>query len=390
MKITGIRTLSLSRKHESERVWASATFVVRKADCSIVIIETDDGGVCGIGEPSAYGTPPVIAESVSKLAPHLIGKDPADPNLLMDADGRTLISRAEDRVDAIVIAGIDCALWDLRAKIEGVRVCDLIGGGEPHDRIRLYASGGVAYDWEDHPESLVEQAVQVADEGFTAFKMRIGTEWSWSGVTAERFIDLLRKVHAAAGDRLDMMVDGNCRLTEEEALKIGRAMDEMGFYWFEEPIPAVQIDGYARLNEALETPVTGGEALSTFEQIEPYLEKKAYAIVQVDAGVSGLSECIRVTRRAAEFGVPHCPHSWHNGLMAVYHAHMMAAMPEPRVLELNVHQGPLQWDILREKPKIEAGYLVIPDGPGYGVELADDLEARFPFIEGSWAESVTR
>ena len=238
--------------------------------------------------------------------------------------------------------------------------------------------------------SLVDEAARVAEEGFTAFKMRIGTEWSWSGVTVARFIELLRKVHAAAGDRLDLMVDGNCRLTEEEALQIGRALDEMGFYWFEEPIPSNQMDGYARLNEALEIPVTGGESLWTVEQIEPYLEKKAYAIVQVDAGVSGMSECVRVTRRAADFGIPHCPHSWHNGLMAVYHAHMMAAMPTPRVLELNIHQGPLQWEILRDRPRIEAGHLVIPDGPGYGVELADDLEERFPFIEGSWADSVTR
>jgi len=69
---------------------------------------------------------------------------------------------------------------------------------------------------------------------------------------------------------------------------------------------------------------------------------------------------------------------------------MVAALPAPAVVELNAVQGPLQWEILREKPVIEDGHLVIPDGPGFGVELADDLEERFPYIEGSWAGKVER
>ena len=389
MKITDIRSLSLSRRHEPERVWASATFRVSKADCAIAIIETDEG-LCGIGEPSAYGVPPTIRDRTEALKPGLIGRDPTDVGLLTSPDGRSLLSQATDRVEAIVIGGLDCALWDLRGKIAGQRVGDLLSDGPAHNRVRLYASGGVSYDWDDRPESLIDEAVQVADEGFTAFKMRIGTDWSWSGVTTERLIELLRGVHAAAGDRLDLMLDGNCRLTEEQALTIGQALDDMGFYWFEEPIPADQIDGYTRLNEALELPVTGGESLWTLEQIEPYLQRQAYAIAQIDAGVSGLSECVRVTARAAELGIPHCPHSWHNGLMAICHAHMMAAMPSPRLLELNVRQGPLQWEIFRDPPAIADGHLVIPAGAGYGVELADDLEQRFPYIEGSWAEHVER
>ena len=137
MKITNVRILSLSRRHEPERVWASATFRVAKADCSITIIETDDG-LCGIGEPSAYGVPPVIAERTAALASQLISKDPEDPDLIMEG-GRSLVTGAQDTGEAIVVGGLDCALWDLRAKIAGVRVCDLIGNGTPHDRIRLYA-----------------------------------------------------------------------------------------------------------------------------------------------------------------------------------------------------------------------------------------------------------
>lgn len=385
MKITDIRALALSRRHEPEREWASATFHVRKADCSIVIVDTDEG-IYGIGEASAYGVPPVIKEKIDTIKPRFVGKDLA-------AALQEVAASAPDgtRDEAIPLAGIDCALWDLKGKMAGKKVCDLLSDGRPPlDRVRLYASAGVSYDWDNHPESVVDEAVRLADEGFTALKMRVGTEWSWSGVTPQRFIELIRKVHAAVGHRMELMVDGNCRLPEAEALAIGEAMDEMAFTWFEEPIDGKNIDGYARLNAELNLPVTGGESLLTLDQIQPYLDRKAYSIVQVDAGVAGLSETWRVAMGAHEYGVRHCPHSWHNGLMAMAHVHMVAALPTPAVVELNAVQGPLQWEILREKPTIEDGHLVIPDAPGFGVELADDLEERFPYIEGSWAEGVER
>jgi len=126
------------------------------------------------------------------------------------------------------------------------------------------------------------------------------------------------------------------------------------------------------------------------ERIKPDLEQKAYSIVQADGGWCGLTEGIEIGRRAHEFGVPMCPHNWHNGLMTMANAHLVAALPDPRVLELNMVQGPLQWEILREKPVIEDGHLELPDRPGLGVELADDLEARFPYIEGSWAVRISR
>ena len=93
---------------------------------------------------------------------------------------------------------------------------------------------------------------------------------------------------------------------------------------------------------------------------------------------------------ADRYGVDVCPHSWHNGLMAMAHAHYVAALSNPRVLELCMIQGPLQWGILAEPPAIEEGWLVLPDRPGLGVELAEDLEERYPYIEGAYAIQVQR
>lgn len=100
---------------------------------------------------------------------------------------------------------------------------------------------------------------------------------------------------------------------------------------------------------------------------------------------------MRIARMAKQrYGVDTCPHSWHNGLMAMEHAHYVAALPNPRVLELCRIQGPLQWAILKEPPRIEDGWLHLPEAPGLGVNLTDNLEAKFPYIEGHYAVRVQR
>ena len=382
MKITSVETLCLSRRHEPERQWVTASFRAVKADCSIVVIDTD-AGVRGIAEPSAYGDPPRIRERVAELAGGLIGRDPLDPDVAPRLTGG-------DRSYDIPLAGVDCALWDLRARIAGRPVSALLAaaGGPatdpPLERVRLYASGGVDYDWEVDPDRLVREALAHVAAGYTAFKMRVGTEWSRSGVTAARMIDLLRRVTDAVEGRMELMLDGNCRLNEADAHAIAGSLDDLGWTWFEEPMPRDPAT-YARLNRAVHLPITGGEAFTRAEQFEPYLEAEALAIVQPDVGVCGIGEWLRTVELAHPCGVDVCPHSWHNGLLAVAHAHAVAALPRPRVLELCMVQGPLQWGILRNPPAIEDGHLILPAGPGWGVELAGGLEARFPYLDGDYS-----
>ncbi|GIV77300.1 MAG: mandelate racemase [Litorilinea sp.] len=381
MKITHLETLCLSRLHEPERQWITARYRTIKADCAIVVIHTDEG-LTGIGEASAYGWPLLIQEWVDWLAPSLVGRDPRDPAIVPHPNG---LSRPYDAA----VGGIDCALWDLRGQIEGKRVSELLAD-QPLERVRLYASSGCRYDWRHNPEQLIEEALGYIDQGFTAMKFRIGTEWRWDGVTVDRFLGLVRELAQAVDGRMELMLDGNCRLTEEQALPIAQELDRLGFTWFEEPIPREEIDGYARLCAAVDMPITGGETFTTLEQFRPYLERRAYDIVQPDAGLCGLTECMRIAEAAQRYGVELCPHSWHNGLMAMAHAHLLAALPNPRMLELCMIQGPLQWAILAEPPRLEQGHLWLPERPGLGVELAENLTQRFPYIEGHYAITVER
>ncbi len=381
MKITRLETLCLSRPHELDRQWVTSRYRTIKADGAIVLIHTDEG-LTGIAEASAYGWPLRIREWVDWLSPELVGHDPRDPRIVPHPNG---LSRPHD----CAVAGIDAALWDLKGKIEGKKVCQLLKA-DPLDKVRLYASSGCRYDWRKDPHQLIEEALEYVDMGYTAMKFRIGTEWTWDGVTVDRFLGLVRELAQAVNGRMGLALEGNTRFTEDQAMAIGKEIDKLGFIWFEEPMPRDQIDGYARLCAALDLPVSGGEGFTTLEQFRPYLDKKAYDIVQPDAGICGITECLRIGEMAHRFGVDLIPHSWHNGLMAMSNGHMVAALPNPRFLELCMIQGPLQWEIIAGPPPIQDGYLVFPNKPGLGVDLADDVEAKFPYIEGSYAIQVER
>jgi L-alanine-DL-glutamate epimerase-like enolase superfamily enzyme len=381
MKITELETVCLSRMHEPGRQWITARYRTVKADCAVVIIHTDEG-LTGIGEASAYGGPIRIQEWVAWLAPSLIGHSPADPRIVPHPNGK-------DRAYDAAVGGIDCALWDLRGKMAGKRVSQLLAA-DAAEQVRVYASSGCRYDWRQNPQQLIEEALAYVDQGYTAMKFRIGTDWRWDGVTVDRFLGLVRELAQAVDGRMDLALDGNCRLTEEESMPVARELDRLGFAWFEEPMPRDNIDGYARLCAAVEMPITGGETFTTLEEFRPYLEKKAYDIVQPDAGVCGITELIRIAEMADHYGLKMYPHSWHNGLMAMAHAHTIAALPNSDILEICMIQGPLQWGILAEPPLIEDGYLHLPDRPGLGVALAGDAAARFPYVEGHYALTVER
>ena len=320
LKITDIRTLCLSHKHAPEDIWFSSDFRVFKADCPIIIIETD-GGIQGVSEPSTYGYPPALKERAEALKPQLLGRDPEDPSLV--------------------------------------------------------------------PESLFDEAISLADRGYTAYKMRLGTEWRWSGITVERFLLLAQALTDAVGERMELMLEGNARLNEEQALQIGRWLDERAWTWFEEPLAKDQLEGYARLNKALAIPITGGESNTRLADFEPFFAKKAFAKGQLDVGMCTLREAIRIYRRGRDYGIPVFAQNWHNGLLTVANAHFLAALPEAHVLEQFVGQGPLQWSILRERP-IADGYFNLPADPGWGVSLAPNLAQKFPWIPGSWGEREAR
>ncbi|WP_177186758.1 mandelate racemase/muconate lactonizing enzyme family protein [Paenibacillus sp. CF384] len=382
IKITHVETILLSRMHEPERQWMTSTFRTIKAEAAIVVIRTD-AGITGIGEACAYGVPGKISDMVRRVGPLLVGRDPRDPSNVLHPNGQ---SWAYD----CAVSGIDCALWDIRGKLAGKPVAQLLSPN-PLNKVQLYASGGCSYDWRARPEQLIEEALSYIAEGYKVFKFRVGTHWAWDNVTVDRMLGLIQELSQEVNGRMELAIDGNQRLTEEVALALGKGLDRIGgFRWFEEPIPQKDVDGYARLNAALNVPVSGGEQYTTVEQFIPYMERQAYSIMQQDAGICGITAAMSIAQFGMQYGVPTIPHNWHNGVMTMANAHVVAALPNPILVELCRIQGPLQWGLVQESPVIKDGWLELPDKPGFGVVLAEDALERFPYVEGNYYVSVDR
>lgn len=389
MRIINVETLCLSRPHEIDRQWFTSRTRALKADCAIVKINTDEGLV-GIGEACAYGAPSLISKAVEWLSLGLVGADPGRFDIVPHPNGRRLSNGFpfQNPYDCAV-AGIDSALWDLRGKIEGKPVRQLLNS-HSLNKVRLYASSGCRYDWRIRPEQVIEEALGYLEQGFTACKIRLGTEWTWDRIGVDRFLGLMAELSQTIEGRIELMLDGNARLNEEQALLIARGLEPLNFTWFEEPMPIKDVEGYAWLSRSVDLPISGGEQFTTLEEFRPYFESKAFSIVQPDAGCCGITELMKIAEYANHYGVDLIPHNWHNGLMTMANAHIVAALAQPRVLELCMIQGPLQWEILKEKPVITEGWLQLPANPGLGVELAENLETRFPYIEGHFSVEVVR
>ncbi len=391
MPITHVETLCLSRLHEPEQQWFTNRFRAIKADAVIVVIHTSEGPA-GIGEASPYGEPTLIRDWVTWLAAGLIGCDPADPAIAPHPNGGATVyegSQLPVTPHDCAAGALDTALWDLRGKLSGQTVRSLLN---PHarDSVPLYASGGCRYAWNARPEQLIEETLGYLAQGYTACKVRIGTDWAWDGVTTGRFLELMQGLHAAVGGRMALMLDGNKRLSVEQSFEIAREIDRLGFAWFEEPFPLEEIDDYVRLSSAVPIPITGGEQITTLEQFRPYIDRHALSIVQPDVASTGITEALRIAQAAERQGIELCPHNWHNGVMTLAHAQLVTAIPNTHILELCMTQGPLQWGILAAPPVIRDGVLELPESPGLGIELAADVAQQFPYIEGHYGVLVER
>jgi L-alanine-DL-glutamate epimerase-like enolase superfamily enzyme len=385
--VTGIRVLCGTRLHSREDQWITDIYRSVKADIAVVVVTTDSD-IVGVGEACSYGNPLQISEWVQWYAPTLIGRDLNDFWAVPQPNGTSLdhaVSSAHD----FAVAGIDCALWDARAKEAGVPVSQLLNPAADKS-VKVYASGGVRYDWRADPITLVDDVVSYVEQGYDTVKFRIGTAWKWDSVTPERFLSLVDQVRREVGDSVGLAVDANSRLTREEAGIVAFGLQDRGALWLEEPLAKDDLEGYVHLNSKLEMPISGGESFTSTEQFRKWLERGAFDIVQPDAGVCGISEVMRIGALAARYGVELIPHSWHNGLMLMANASCVAALPNSSLVEECMVQGPLRWGSLVGGTRVHNGSVNVDVGPGFGVQVIEDLEEQFPYVEGHYSVEVFR
>jgi len=382
LKITDVTVSLLSYALPKDKQWVSATFLVPKTDCCLVRVYTDQG-IVGLGESSPYGGMLAMKDYIEQvIKPNIVGLNPFDISLI-SAGGNSFM-------EACAWAGVDVACWDIIGKAKNRPVYELLATDhEPETHIRMYASSGVEYAWYDRPEALIDKALEHKEAGYTAMKYRIGTDWEANNITVDDFIPLIRKLREAVGDDFDLMQENNMRLNLEQCLELAPVIEDLNILWWEEPVnrrAEGALEEHIKLSEALDKVlISGGETMENRFVFKAWIDRDAYGIVQPDCNTTGITEGWHIARMAHLKGKPCCPHNWHGGLTTMGNAHLVAGIPNRLMLELNQTFNPFKEEIFKDPMVVVNGYMDLPDKPGYGVELIDDIEQKYPFIEGGWA-----
>ena len=387
MKITDIKVTLLSYRLKPEEQWADGDSNTVICKTTTVLIEVcTDAGIVGIGGSSRYSGPEQMKEYVEEvIKPVLIGKNPFDVELL---SGGLTGHGARG-----AWAGVDTALWDIIGKAKGLPIYQLLATDtEPETHLRVYASGG-EFSWRkdshfDGPESLIEKAVRHKENGYTAFKFRMGGGFGKLGITLRDYIPYLYRIRDAVGPDFDLIQEANCRWSLEQCLEICPVLEELGFLWFEEPTSKGEvdsIDSYLKIKGILPTVMlSGGEGRRNRYDLMEWVDRGAYDIVQHACDDAGMTEAWYMARMAHTRGKYCCTHNWQGGLVTIANAHLMAAIPNRFLLESNMTPNPFKEGLFKETLAVKDGYLDIPDKPGLGVEIQEGLAEQYPYIPGPW------
>ena len=364
MRIADVEIINLHFSYPPDRCFRYSGGVVTSRVTSIIRVATEDGKT-GLG--AAYSYPDLVSLIIKRqFKPMLLGCDPLETDALWDKMYQ--VTRWYGRKGAAISAlgGIDIALWDLRGKVLGKPVYELLGG--TRHSVPAYASG---LFWHDDVSCLEREAIRHLDRGFRRVKMRIGHSEDYD-------LDAVGAVRRAVGSDGDIMVDGSHRHTLETAERIGRFLAEKKVFWFEEPFPPEDLDSFVSLRQRLSIPLAAGENEFGVQGFRELLRAKAVDIAQPDASrTGGISECVRIARMAAEFGVRVAPHTWSDAVAVMANAHFIAATPNSITVEVDQTGNPFIEELLAEPLEIKDGLLFLSDRPGLGIDLNLDTIKKY-------------
>ena len=346
------------------------TFCTREV--GLVRVTADDGAQ-GWGQVATYHADLSASVLHRQVAPWALGRDISD------------VSRLGDLVDFVcerehkfpgshlcrALGGLDTALWDLHGKVEGRSVCELLGG-VPRP-LRVYASS-MRRDIAPHDEA--QRFLRLRDRhGFDAFKFRVGAECGrgrdqWPG-RSEEIVPVIRR---ALGDDVDLLVDANSCYTPEQAIALGRVLEDNAVCHFEEPCPYWKPDWTREVTEALALDVTGGEQDNDLALWQFLIRSGTMDVAQPDVCyVGGVDRFLRVARMAAAADMPVTPHSANLSLVTVFTLHLMGAIENAGpYVELAIEEAdyyPWQYGVYDELPVARDGKVEIPAGPGWGIAV---------------------
>ena len=313
-----------------------------------------DEGVQGIG--FAVATRPTLVKALAQTAQEL-GQGLVGLNIMEIEAARARMEGAGGWVGpggmlSMAISTLDIALWDAVGKTVGQPLYRLLGGYR--DRVQAYASDALWYSLPT--DVLTRSAQQHVSQGYNRIKLRLGHEDRPEGEVAR-----VRAVQEAVGPEVQIMVDATESWNEAQAVASGRALQEAGIVWLEDPVSHQNLSGLAHLAQTLDVPVAAGEHLYGLDPFQKTFEARSVDIAIIDlARVGGITPWMKVAAMAEARGVPVAGH-----VIPEVHVHLLSAVPNGHLIEYMPRSEP----IFKTRLTLEDGHLVAPQRPGLGVEL---------------------
>jgi L-alanine-DL-glutamate epimerase-like enolase superfamily enzyme len=349
---------------------------------TLVRIESDDGqtgwGEAITGAQETSLAVKLIAER--RLAPLLLGED---PTAVLRLWGRMRDATYWDGNGGIVtfaISALDMALWDLKGRIEGRSLSEMLGGRR-RDRVRACAS---TIFHSDDLGRLGEEFAGFRDQGYTVVKGGWGHDLDTAfGRDETRDLAIARAVRTAIGPDIDMICDvvALAGWTADHAIRMARRLDdEVGLYWLEDPLSEQDLEGYRQLRAAVTTRICTGEKGWTGDHFARLIDSGALDVIMIDPGkAEGVTGTWNVIRAAAAAGRDWNAHSWSSALNTAASLQLAAASDNVLLMELKPLPSPMQHELVRNPIDQHDGWVVPPDGPGLGVEVDEAVVRGYAF-----------
>lgn len=367
----------------------------------IFLKATTDDGLVGWAEiTDSHGSPRGLAGIVRDLAPLVVGQDPrAVERIYWELYRAT--RQSPGSVIAKAIGGIENALLDLKAKALGVPVYELFGG-PTRETIPLYWSHcgttrARAFEVTGTPKLASYGDVEalgreVVERGYRAFKTNIvvpgeepavlmpgfgsGGGTARAAEIAEALVRLLEAFRAGTGGKARPIVDLNFNLEPEGCLGVAKALEPFDLLWLE--VDLFDAAALAVVRERAPMPICSGENLYGVREFRPFLEAAALDVASVDVIWNGFHQAKKIADLAETFEVHCAPHNYYSHLATFIAAQWCAAIPNARIVEIDVDDVPWRDELVTAVPEIDGGELRIPVGPGWGTDVREDVLRAHP------------
>lgn len=350
-------TLPLATPISDAKVLTGRQLPMTEVAFLFVEVETAEGqqGI-GVSYAKRAGGPGQFAHA-REIAENLIGEDPSDIGRIWTKLVWAGASVGRSGLATQAIAAFDVALWDLKARRAGLPLAKLLGAHR--DSVRCYnTSGGFLHT---PTEQVLDNAEASLASGIGGIKIKVGHP------DGKQDLRRLSAVRERIGDDVPLMVDANQQWDRPTAQRMGRAFEEFGLVWIEEPLDAYDAQGHAALAASLDTPVATGEMLASVAEHWELIRQGAADVLQPDAPrIGGVTQFLKLAALAEHHQLPLAPH-----FAMEIHLHLAAACPiEPWVEHFDWLEP-----LFEERPVIDDGRMHLSARPGLGITLTEQARA---------------